>query len=153
MQLIAITSWFKLSFNSPGKFYIRKHTVAAIWIAWTEQWLPGRTNLGFAQKAEREEISCYYIKHTIQHNYMFVHCVCVGFLSSVALTSCIKKSFSLNGRSSVAHHSILEESINHTYNIKVKTHETAIFVTACLVAKRVNLFSKTLMKRKWLGSV
>jgi len=109
--------------------------------------------LGFARKTEREEISCYYIIHTIQHNCMFVHCVCVGFLSSVAPISCIKKSFSLNGQCSVARHCILEEYINHAYIIKVKTHETAIFVTAYLVAKRFTLCSKTLTKWKRLGSI
>jgi len=41
-----------------------------------------------------------------------------------------------------ARHCILKESINHTYNITVKTHETAIFVTAYLVAKGFKLFTK-----------
>jgi len=44
-------------------------------------------------------------------------------------------------------------SLNHTYNIKVKTHETAIFVTAYLVAKGLYLLSKMLTKWKQLGSI
>ena len=43
------------------------------------------------------------------------------------------------GWSSTARHCILNESMNHAYNSKVKTHETAIIVTAYLIAKGLNL--------------
>ena len=58
----------------------------------------------------------------------------------------------LNGWSMAACHCILEESINHTCNIEVKTHEIAIFVIAYLVVKGFSLLNKMLAKWKHLNS-
>jgi len=79
-----------------------------------------------------------------------VHCVCIGFLIWLQL---LVNALYLNGWSSVSPHCILEESINHTHNIKVKTHETEIFVTACFIVKGFKLFSKMLTTWKQLGRV
>jgi len=133
-----VTSWFELSFDSSGKFYIRKNTVATIWIAWTEQWLPGRINL--AGRALHEKLSVKkYLAIILNIQYSISIClytVCVLDFRRQWLQLLVLK---VNCQSSVARHSsrhcILKESINHTYNIKVKTHKTAIFVTAYLVAK------------------
>ena len=48
--------------------------------------------------------------------------------------------------------SILEGSINHAYNIKVKTHEIAILVTAYLVQYRLSeLSSQNACKTETVG--
>ena len=80
-------------------------------------------------------------------------CVCVGFLKTSMASIPYKVAFPLAFPEWPVFGSLPLQSINHTYNIKVKRHEIAIFVTAYLVAKLFNLFSKTLTKWKWLGSI